>query len=358
MITALNNVAAMASYELADLGDPNAISLAQNESAFPISPRALSAGAEALHLATLYPDPDWRDLRHAISKVHDIPMDQVLCGAGSMELIGCLIRAFCGQGDEVLGTEFGYLFVATATQQAGASYVQAKEPDLRVDIDCLIKDVCDRTKIVFVCNPGNPTGTRVPNAEIVRLRAALPETVLLIVDQAYGEFDDQDHQPILDMVRDGRTVMLRTFSKAYGLASARAGWGYFPSDIATETRKLMNPNNISNVSQAMATAAMVDQDHMQSVVNRTAAIRTRFITRLQNAGMDVLESHTNFVLIRYPDSTAAKGADSVLRSSGIILRGMGGYGLPDCLRVTVGSSDVMTKVADILISLKETQNDK
>ena len=196
MIRPVQTVAGMAAYALADPLGPGMVSLAQNESAFGPSPKALTAGQSALSGAALYPDPDWSDLRQAIAGVHRLAPDRILCGAGSMELIGALIRAFAGSGDEVLGTAHGYLFVATACQQAGAAYVTVPEPQFRVDIDLLLAAVTPRTRILFLCNPGNPTGTAIPMAEILRLRAALPKGVLLAVDQAYGEFDPQDPAPV------------------------------------------------------------------------------------------------------------------------------------------------------------------
>jgi histidinol-phosphate aminotransferase len=352
MIRAVPAVAAMASYALADLGDSTAVSLAQNESAFPTTPKAVAAGQAALASATLYPDPDWRDLRAAIASVHGLPANQLLCGAGSMELIGCLIRAFAGPGDDVLGTEYGYLFVATACQQSGARYIRASEPELTVSVDLLLAAVTPTTRIVFLCNPGNPTGTRIVNVEILRLRDALPPDVLLVVDQAYGEFDEQDPAPIFDLVGRGDTVLLRTFSKAYGLASARVGWGFFPPAIGAETRKLLNPNNISAVSQAMASAAMRDQAHMAHVVGQTALIRDGFAERVRGTGLVVPESHTNFVLIRFGDAQAARQADVALRADGYILRDMGGYGLLECLRATVGTADAMDAVAGVIEKLE------
>lgn len=355
MIRPVPAVAAMASYALADLGAAKAISLAQNESAFAASPQAIAAGQAAVAASTVYPDPDWRDLRAAIASVHHLPAAHLLCGAGSMELIGCLIRAFAGPGDAVLGTSYGYLFVATACQQSGATYLQAPEPDLTVSVDLLLEAVTPATRIVFLCNPGNPTGTRVPNCEIQRLRDGLAADVLLVVDQAYGEFDDQDPRAIFELVGRGDSVVLRTFSKAYGLAAARVGWGYFPPAIAAETRKLLNPNNISSSSQEMARAAMLDQSHMRDVVRQTARIRDSFADRVRRAGLVVPQSHTNFVLIRYPRAAAAKRADAALRDRGYILRAMGGYGLPDCLRATIGTADTMDAVADIIETV-EAQN--
>jgi histidinol-phosphate aminotransferase/N-methylhydantoinase B len=347
LIAANPSVATMAPYALADLA-PGMVSLAQNESAFPVSPQAVAAGRAVLEAVPLYPDPDWSCLRATIASVHGLDASAILCGAGSMELIGCLIGAFAGPGDEVLGTAHGYLFAAAAAQQAGAAYVRAVEPNLTVSVEALLAAVNARTKIVFLCNPGNPTGTRIRNADILRLRAALPAHVLLVVDQAYGEFDDQDPAPIFAIVARGGTCVLRTLSKAYGLAGARVGWGLFPGPVAREMRKLLNPNNVSGPSQAMASAAMHDQDHMIEVVRKTAAIRDRFSRCLRAMGYDPPESHTNFVLIPFASADAARAADARLRDARLLLRGVGAYGLPHCLRATVAASDVMDRVADVL----------
>lgn len=348
MIRAVPAVAAMTGYALADLGDSKAISLAQNESAFPPSPKALAAGQKALADSALYPDPDWHELRAILAETYPVNAETILCGAGSMELIGCLIRAFAGPGDAVAGTQYGYLFAATATQQSGAAYVKAPEPDLSVCIDAVLKSVTEATRIVFVCNPGNPTGTRIPNDELLRLRASLPENVLLVIDQAYGEFDDQNHAPVFDLVHAGDTVVTRSLSKAYGLAGARVGWGAFPAAIGAEVRKLLNPNNVSAASQAMACAALRDQGYMRDVVAQTAARRDGLRDRLRAAGFDVPPSATNFLLIRFASEAKAKAADAELRAGGLMLRGMGGYGLPDCLRASVGSEEAMSRLGDIL----------
>lgn len=348
MIRAVPAVAAMTGYALADLGDSKSVSLAQNESAFPPSPKALAAGQEALSDNALYPDPDWCELRAAITETYPVDAETILCGAGSMELIGCLIRAFAGPGDAVAGTQYGYLFAATATQQSGASYVQAPESDLSVCIDAVLESVTETTRIVSICNPGNPTGTRIPNSELLRLRKSLPENVLLIIDQAYGEFDDQNHAPVFDLVQAGDTVVTRSLSKAYSLAGARVGWGAFPPAVGAEVRKLLNPNNVSIVSQAMANAALWDQSYMRDVVTQTAARRDTLRNRLRDAGFDVPPSATNFLLIRFASEAKAKAADAALRAEGLVLRGLGGYGLSDCLRATVGSEEVMIRLGDIL----------
>ncbi|WP_291734506.1 histidinol-phosphate transaminase [Leisingera sp. F5] len=350
MIRAVPHVAAMAPYALADLGGEGTISLAQNESAFAASPAAIAAGKAVLGQMPLYPDPEWPDLRAALAEVHGLDPAKVLCGAGSMELIGCLIRAFAGPGDRVLGTDYGYAFVSSASAQVQVDYVKARERDLTVSVDDILAAVTSETRIVFVCNPGNPTGTLVPNGEILRLRAGLPADVLLVVDQAYAEFADAENDPaeVFALSERGDTVVLRTLSKAYGLAGARAGWGYFPPQIASEVRKLLNPNNISIPSQAMAAAAMQDQAHMRDTVAKTAAIRDGFAAGCRALGLTVPQSHTNFVLMRFASPVQAQAADTALRAEKLLMRGMGGYGLSDCLRATISSQDVMDRALAVL----------
>ena len=347
MIRPVPSVAGLAPYALADLPE-GLTSLAQNESFLPPSPAALEAASRTSAEAMLYPDPDWRDLRAAIAEEHGLDPATVLCGAGSMELIGCLVRAFTGPGDAVLGTQYGYHFLATAARQAGARHDIAPEEEFSVSVDALLSAVRPETRIVFVCNPGNPTGTRIPNGEIQRLRAEMPGNVLLVVDQAYAEFDAQNARPIFDLVARGDTVVTRTFSKAFALAGCRVGWGIFPEGIGGEVRKLLNPNNVSGISQAMAAAAMRDRVHTARIVHETGDLRHRFVARLKAAGLRPPVSHTNFVLIPFADPGTASRADKALRDCGILLRGMAGYGLPQCLRATIGPPDVMERAADIL----------
>ncbi len=350
MIKPVTHVGAMGAYALADLGGANTISLAQNESAFPASPAAVAAGRAVMDQMPLYPDPEWTDLRAEIANTHKLEPQMILCGAGSMELIGCLIRAYAGWGDHVLGTDYGYAFVASASAQVQAKYVKAHEVNLTVSVDDILANVDTQTRIVFLCNPGNPTGTVIPNSEILRLRHGLPDDILLVVDQAYAEFSDLAHDPadIFALVDRGDTVIVRTFSKAYGLAGARVGWGYFPPDIANQVRKLLNPNNISIPSQAMAAAAMRDQTHMQSVITKTAKIRDQFASDCRNLGLSVPASYTNFVLLRFTSSEQAQLADTALRADNLLMRGMGGYGLSDCLRATICDQNIMNRAQTAL----------
>lgn len=341
----------MSAFALADLGGHDRVTLAQNESAFAPSPRAIAAGCAAAARSHLYPDPDWALLRDALGRTHAVDRDLILCGNGSMDLIASTIRAFAHPGSDVLASAYAYNFAASAAAQAGAVFVKAAEVDFAVSVDAMIDAVTPDTRVAFVCNPGNPTGTRIDNAEILRLRDTLRSDILLIVDQAYGEFDDQDPRPVFDLLERGDTVVLRTLSKAYGLAGARIGWGLFPPAVAAQVRKTQNSNGVTTVSLAMAAAAVEDQDYMRGVVARTAALRDGFAELLREAGHVVVPSRTNFVLVRLPDPEAARVAERTLREAGIVVRGLGGYGLADCLRISVGPQEVMERAARLLEGL-------
>lgn len=351
MIPPVPHVAAMDAYALADLSPPpgkRLVSLCQNECLRPPSPRSIEAAARVVRDQQLYPDPDWTGLREAIATVHAIDQHGILCGNGSLDLIGCLARAYLRPGDAALAPAHAYPFFRTAAQATGARFDAAPERGLTADVDALIAAMRPETRIVFIANPGNPTGTRLPRAELVRLRQALATDVLLVIDEAYGEFADHLKEPSFDLVGLGNTVVLRTFSKAYALAGARVGWGLFPLAIAQEVRKLLNPNNVSAPSQAAAAAALRDQAYMRETCELTAEIRDHFCAEIASLSLGVAQSFTNFALIRFASAASAQSADGYLRSEGVFLRPQAGAGLPDCLRATIGVADDMALVAQLL----------
>ncbi len=354
MIEPQAHVAALAAYPLAELKAPpgkRLVSLAQNESCMPPSPKALAAAGKAMATSQLYPDPDWTELRAAIAAVHDIAPETILCGAGSMELISALMRCYGGPSADVLSTQYASAFFKTATMAAGGDYRWVEERDFTINVDAILEAVRPDTRVVCVANPGNPTGTRIPNHEIVRLRAELPEDILLVVDEAYGEFSDDPADHIFALAERGDTVILRTFSKAYALAGARVGWGVFPSAVAGHVRKLLHPNNISAASQAASAAAMLDRGYMRAVRGETIARRDHFSQQVIALGLNAIPSSTNFVLIEFSSVNSAKDAANALLEEGVLMRGMAGYGLPHCLRATIGNAADMDLAIRVLSHL-------
>ena len=351
MITPKPHIAAMQSFALADLSaEPGVkvVSLAQNESLSPPSPKAIEAAERALGDASLYPDPDWADLRAAIAGRHGLNPDHILCSAGSMDVIAALIMAFAGPGDRVLSTAHGYGYFRTSAQFVHADYDAAPEVDLTVDVDALLAMIRPTTRIVCVANPGNPTGTRISRAELIRLRKAMPSDVILLIDEAYAEFTDHLGEQMFDLVDRGDTVVTRSFSKAHALAGQRIGWGLFPPEIGEHARKLITAGGVTVASCAAAAASMRDPDHVAGNVARTAAIRDRFIASMNALGIKTAPSHTNFALLQFRDVAERESADAALRARGVIMRPMGGYGLPHTLRATIAADEVMEMVVSIL----------
>ncbi len=350
------HIARMSPYALAQLSPPKdkpLISLSQNESLRPPSPAALEAAAIALGTSMLYPDPDWTDLRLALADLHGIDSEGILCGAGSLDLIGCLARVFAGPKRAVLAPAHAYPFFRTAAQVADARFDTAEETDAVVSVDALLGAVQPDTGIVFVANPGNPTGTRIPKSEITRLRQGLRPDILLVNDEAYGEFSDHLGERCFDLVQDGNTVVLRTFSKAYGMAGFRVGWGLFPPSIAADLRKVMNPNNIPVSCQMAAAAAVRDDAYMRETCAMTATFRDQAAARLNEAGFDPYPSFTNFLLLNMGSAEAAQSADEALRATGVFLRPQGGAGLPHTLRMTVGPQEALESAIENLKRWKQ-----
>ena len=351
----------MAAYALPDLSatdGQSAIVLAQNEHAFPPSAKVQQAVTQAIASGQLYPDDDWCELRAAIARVHGLDPEHIVCGAGSMELMSGLMLAYLGPDARLLMTEYGYLFMRTLCQLVGARLDVAEEIDHRVDIDRVLQKLQPDTRLVFIVNPGNPSGTVIHNDEIRRLRAALPADVLLLVDEAYSEFVDVDfHPPLFDLAQTSNTVITRTFSKIYGLAGLRVGWGYFPLEVRDQLRKVLNPSSVSSVSQAAARAAMEDQASVAAAHRHIAEQRRYLSTAIAKLGLKVVPSQTSFILVDFGEPGNADSAFQFLRKHRLVVRPMGGYGLPACLRITIGSAAQMQATADTLAAWQGESND-
>jgi histidinol-phosphate aminotransferase len=333
-------------------GHETTIKLSSNEGALGPSPAAVAAIRNAAVKAHRYPDGGSEKLRAAIGKRFGLAPDRIVCGTGSDELIALLCRAYAGPGDEILYTEHGFSMYPLLTLSAGATPVTAKETNYRTDVDALIAKAGPRTKACFVANPNNPTGTYISADEMKRLRDGLPPACLLVVDSAYAEYvSANDYSAGVELV-DGRddTVMLRTFSKMFGLGGMRVGWAYCPPAIADVLNRIRGTFNISSVSQAAAIAALEDT----AFVERSRAHNDQWLQWLTNEvkalGLDVVPSVANFLLIGFPAEGAktAAAAEKFLNSRGIIPRGVRGYGLPNHLRITIGTEAEMRAVVAAL----------
>jgi histidinol-phosphate aminotransferase len=333
------------------------IVLAQNEHAYPPSARVRQAISDALGQAQLYSDSDWTELRSAIAEVHDLDPGNIVCGCGSMELMSALMLAYLSPDERILMTEYGYLFMRTLARLVGARVDSAAEPDYRIDVDNIIGALRPDTKLVFIVNPGNPCGSLLHNDEIRRLRAALPQDVLLLVDEAYAEFvDDGFHSPLFDLAEQGNTVITRTFSKIYGLAGLRVGWGYFPGAIRDQLRKVLNPGSVTSLSQVAARAAMQDQATVVEARRLIAGQRDYLTSAIGDLGLRVVPSQTNFILVDFETDKRAASAYRFLRDHRLIVRPMAGYGLPACLRITIGKPEQMQLTARTLAEWRRQDN--
>ncbi len=345
-------------YSLADLNLPGrdrVVQLAQNELAIAPSPWALRAASDSLAEMNRYSDNDHSGLREAIAGVYSLKPEQVLCGAGSMELMGLIANAYCESGVEVVVSQYGYKFFQVLCSIAGATLRIVPEPEMRVDIDAIVDAVGDNTRIVFIVNPGNPTGSRLAPGAVRELRARISPRVMLILDCAYAEFaEGSDFESGFDLVDGGENlVVLRTFSKAYGLAGMRVGWCYAPADVAETILKMRPPNSITSPSLAAAEAAIRDRDHLQRVCAEIVELRREFAELAAALGLELLPSAANFVLFGCPGGVpmAAATLNAKLRENGVILRPMGSYDLPEHLRITIGSREEMKIAGEVFSRL-------
>lgn len=305
-----------------------------------------------------YPDGKCSDLRQAIGNVCDIPMDNIVCGAGSDELIGLLCKAYCAEDDEVVYSQHGFLMYKISALAVGAVPVIAPEKNLTTDVDAILGCVSSKTKIVFVANPNNPTGTWIPRSEIERLVKALPPHVILALDSAYCEYMDDTQSAYTngqDMVEAHQNVvMLRTFSKIYGIAGLRLGWMYASSGICDIMNRIRGPFNVSAIAQAAGIAAVQDQTYVAACRSQTIYERKQLTQSLSDMGFDVVPSQGNFILIKFHNTgCSADQADQALDNGGIIVRRMESYGLDNCLRITIGLPEDNLRIVDIFKKLSK-----
>lgn len=333
--------------------------LSSNETPLGASPHAIAAYKAAADTLELYPDGQAERLRHAIAGRYGLDASRLLCGAGSDELLSLLAYAYLGPGDEGLYSEHGFLVYKIAILAAGATPVIAPEKDLTTDVNALLAAVTPRTKIVFLANPNNPTGTYLPFEEVKRLHAGLRPDILLVLDAAYAEYVRRnDYASGLELVSTSdNVVMTRTFSKIYGLANLRLGWMYGPAHVIDVLNRIRGPFNINGPALAAGVAAIEDRGHEEAAIRHNEEWLPKMVDGLKALGLGVTPSVGNFLLVHFPDASGkrAADADAYLTSKGVILRRMEGYGLPRALRLTIGSAEANEAVLTHLAAFMRGQ---
>lgn len=327
------------------------IKLSANENPLGTSPAALAARTAGD--PARYPDPDSVDLRHALAQMHALDPARIVVGTGSDELLHLAAQAYAGPGDDVVYVRYGFSVYDIAARRCGARPVIAPDRDYGTDVDALLAAITPQTRVVFIANPNNPTGSHIDRAELARLHAGLRRDVLLVIDHAYAEYvarDDDDGA--LDLAQAHANVLVTyTFSKIYGLAGERVGWATGHPDLVGMLNRIRGPFNLSHSAQATALAALGDQGFVAHARAHNLRERTRFaaaIAALGNHGLRPLPSQANFVLIEFSGALTAEAAYHGLMDAGFITRWLPGQGLPQCLRITIGTAEHMDTIAAAL----------
>lgn len=333
------------------------IKLSANENPLGTSPAAMAA-RRAVDDAATYPDPDSVALRTALGQLHGIDPARIVCGTGSDELLNLAAQAFAGPGDEVAYVRFGFSVYDIAARRCGATPVVAPDKDFGTDVDALLACVTPATRVVFVANPNNPTGTFLPRNELTRLHAGLPDNVLLVVDRAYAEYvapaDDDGALALAE--RHDNVLVTHTFSKIYGLAGERIGWGTGAPHLVDALNRIRGPFNLTTTAQAAAQAALADQAFVQASREHNSHERARFVAAIEalgNHGLRAVPSEANFVLVLFEGALSAAAALEGIGQAGYAVRHLPSQGLPQALRITIGTAAQMDTIAQVLRTMAE-----
>lgn len=333
-------------------GVSNVVKLSSNENPLGPSPVAIKAMQTAAAQMHRYPSSDHASLRQAIGEVHGLNPEQVICGAGSDEIIAFLCQCYAGPGDEVLYTEHGFSMYRISALAAGATPVEVSERERVTDVDALLAGCTARTKLVFIANPNNPTGTMISEGEVTRLADGLPDGALLVLDGAYAEYVEGFDGGAAVVTARNNVVMTRTFSKLYGLGGARIGWGYGPKAIIDVLNRVRGPFNVSSTALAGAEAAIRDLDYVTTCRAENAKWRGWLAEALAEVGVSSDISCTNFILARFGSQAEAEACDLHLQKQGLIVRRVAGYNLPEALRITIGDETSCRRLAQAVKDFK------
>lgn len=333
-------------------GVANAVKLSSNENPFGCSDKAKEAFAKTVHSLHRYPNTDHRALREAIGEVHGLDPDRIICGVGSDEIITFLCQAYAGQRDEVVFTEHGFLMYRISALAVGATPVEVAERERMADVDAILRACNNRTRLVFIANPNNPTGTMISPAEVERLADGLPRQAILVIDGAYAEYvEGYDGGTGLATAREN-VFVTRTLSKIYGLGGLRIGWGYGPRAIVDVLNRIRGPFNLSTTQLEVAEAAIRDQDWVLKCRSENARMRHWLAEALAEIGVPSDTSMANFILARFASVDEAEACDAFLQSQGLIVRRVASYKLPNCLRITIGDESSCRRIAHAIGQFK------
>ena len=339
--------------KIAGAGDIKVAKLSSNENALGASPAALAAYQQHSAEISRYADGSCVLLREALARKHKIDAEQIVCGAGSDEIIALLTAAFAGAGDEIIYSKHGFLMYPISAKRVGASAVMVEEHNLKADVAAILRAITAKTKIIFIANPNNPTGSYLNKDEVQKLIDGAPKNVLIVLDHAYEEFAQglaEDYPGAIALVgKHENVVVTRTFSKVYGLASLRIGWCYGSSYVAEILNKMRGPFNVGGPAQVAAVAALQDEEFFKKSLQHNKKWLEKFFVEIaQLSKIKAYPSIANFILLDFGSAEACKKANEKFLESAIILREMASYHLPNCLRMTIGSDAENEKLLKIL----------
>ncbi len=331
-------------------GANRTIKLSSNEGAFGVPPGAVKAMQDAAAGMYRYPDGGATALREAIGARFGLDPARIVCGNGSDEIIGQLILAYGGEGTELIMTAHGFIMYELYSHTIGSRVIRVPDKGLVADVDGILAAVGPRTTVVALVNPNNPTGSMLPKSEVQRLRRSLRDDILLVIDAAYAEYvTSPDYEAGVSLVdAGGNSVMTRTFSKVFGLGGVRLGWCYAPPAVVDVLNRVRSPFNVSAMAAAAGIGALAEPGWVEHSATHNAEWRERMAAGLRALGLVVYPSEANFLLVDFAEPARAKAADAALRARGLIVRAVGGYGLPSCLRITIGTAEENTLVLDAL----------
>ena len=314
------------------------IKLSSNETPLGTSSKALEAIKNSYSNPARYPDGSAMELRKAIAKFNNLNMNNILCGNGSDEILSMFANCFAGDGDEIVYSEHGFLVYPIAAKAAGATPIIAKEKEYKANVEEVINVCTSRTKVCFIANPNNPTGTYLNRNELITLRNKLPEECLLVIDSAYAEYvEKNDYTNGFDLVNKFNNVACtRTFSKIYGLAALRIGWAYASLEVIDYLNRIRLPFNINTIAQHAAIAAIKDQNFIENAIKHNNIWKPFIEKELINIGITIISGVGNFVLAKFDNSKQANSCYNYLEKHNILVRKVSEYGLANCLRITVG----------------------